>query len=100
ADGTWAEQTLPALTGSRALVGLALGPTGAVVLTETTDGSRLTLAEQRPTGWQVRTVAMAPRNGVLGFGGLAIGQDGRPLVAYAYLPPTRKNFPRLGHENA
>jgi hypothetical protein len=100
ADGTWTEQTLPTLAGPRALVGLALGPTGAVVLTETTDGSRLTLAEQRPTGWQVRTVAAAPRNGVLGIGGLAIGQDGRPLVAYAYLLKTRKSFLRLVHEDA
>jgi hypothetical protein len=101
ADGSWSEQTLPALTGSRDLVGLELGPSGAaVLLLETTDGSRLSLAEERPTGWQVRTVAAAPPKGVLGFGGLAIGQDGRPLVAYAYLLQTRKSYLRLVHEDA
>jgi hypothetical protein len=99
-DGVWTEQTLPALTGSRTLLGLELSPSGAVLLLETTDGSRLSLAEERPTGWQVRTVATAPRNGVLGFGGLAIGHDGRPLVAYAYLLKTRKSFLRLVHEDA
>jgi hypothetical protein len=100
ADGSWAEQTLPAVTGSPALVGLELGPAGAVLLLEATDGSRLSLAEQRPSGWQVRTVATAPRNGALGFGGLAIGQDGRPLIAYAYLLQTQKSFLRLVHEDA
>ena len=100
ADGSWIEQTLPPLPGPRDLVGLELGPAGAVLLTETTDGTRLTLAEERPAGWQVRTVASAPRNGVLGFGGLALGLDGRPLVAYAYLLQTRKSFLRLVHEDA
>jgi hypothetical protein len=100
ADGVWAEQTVPALTGAQTLVGFELGPAGAVILLETTNGSRLTLTEERPAGWQVRTVVTAPRNGVLGFGGLAIGQDGRPLVAYAYLLQTRKTFLRLVHEDA
>jgi hypothetical protein len=100
ADGSWLEQTLPALTGSQDLVGLELGPSGAVVLLETADGSRLSLAEERPAGWQVRTVAAAPPKGVLGFGGLAIGHDGRPLVAYAYLLQTRKSYLRLVHEDA
>jgi hypothetical protein len=101
ADGSWIEQTLPTLTGSRDLVGLELGPSGAaVLLLETTDGSRLSLAEERATGWQIRTVAAAPPKGVLGFGGLAIGQDGRPLIAYAYLLQTRKSYLRLVHEDA
>jgi hypothetical protein len=100
ADGSWAEQALPAATASPALIGLELGPAGAVLLIEASDGSRLSLAEQRPTGWQVRTVATAPRTGMLGFGGLALGHDGRPLVAYAYLLQTRKSFLRLVHEDA
>ena len=115
AAGSWAEETLSALTlspatgspatGSPALVGFELAPSGAVLLLQATDGSRLTLAEQRPTGWQVRTVATAPRNGALGFGGLAIGHDGRPLIAYAYLLKSqklqsRKSFLRLVHEDA
>src|SRR5207302_6074347 len=70
-DGLWAEQTVPVPAGSQALVGLELGPGGAVLLTEATNGSRLSLAEQQATGWQVRTVATAPRKGLLGFGGLA-----------------------------
>ncbi len=100
ADGSWAEQTLPTPAGSPALVGLELGPAGAVILIQATNGSRLSLAEQRPAGWQVRTVATAPRNGVLGFGGLALGRNGRPVVAYAYLLQTRKTFLRLVRENA
>ena len=101
ADGSWATQTVPAPAGgAQALVGLSLAPAGAVLLTERTDGSRLTLAEQRSAGWQVRTVATAPRGGVLGFGGLALGRDGQPVVAYAYLLQTRKTFLRLVHEDA
>ena len=100
ADGTWAEQTLPGTSGAPAVVGLELGPAGAVVLLEASDGSRLTLAEQRASGWRVRTVATAPRNGSLGFGGLALSPGGRPYVAYAYLLQTRKSYLRLVHEDA
>jgi hypothetical protein len=99
AVGSWAEQTVPMPAGSQGLVGLELAPAGAVLLTEATDGSRLSLAEQRGNGWQVRTVATAPRNGTLGFGGLAIGRGGLPVVAYAYLLQTRKTFLRLVHED-
>jgi hypothetical protein len=35
----------------------------------------------------------------LGFGGLALGRDGRPVVAYAYLLQSRKTFLRLVHED-
>lgn len=99
AAGSWDEQTVPAPAGSQALVGLELAPAGAVLLTEATDGSRLSLAEQRGSGWQVRTVATAPRKGTLGFGGLAIGHGGLPVVAYAYLLQSRKTFLRLVHED-
>jgi hypothetical protein len=97
-EGAWAEQTVPAPAGS--LVGLELGAAGAVLLIEATDGSRLTLAEQRVTGWLVRTIATAPRKGALGFGGLALGRDGRPVIAYASLLRTRKSFLRLVHEDS
>jgi hypothetical protein len=100
AAGSWAEQTVPAPTGSQALIGLELAPTGAVLLIEATDGSRLSLAEQRTAGWQIRTIATAPRNGALGFGGLALGPTGRPVVAYASLLRTQKTFLRLVHEDA
>jgi hypothetical protein len=101
APGSWAEQTVPApAAGEQALVALELGPAGAVLLTESTDGSRLSLAEQSAAGWQVRTIATAPRKGLLGFGGLALGRDGRPVVAYAYLLQTRKTFLRLVQEDA
>jgi hypothetical protein len=100
ADGSWAEQNVPAAAGQQALVGLELAPAGAVLLVEATDGSRLSLAEQRPVGWQVRTIATAPQKGALGFGGLALGRDGLPLVAYASLLQTRKTFLRLVHEDA
>jgi hypothetical protein len=100
AAGSWAEQTVTAPTGSQALIGLELAPTGAVLLTEATDGSRLSLAEQRTAGWQVRTIANAPRNGALGFGGLALGRTGRPVVAYASLLETQKTFLRLVQEDA
>lgn len=100
ADGSWAEQTVPTATGSQALVGLELASAGAVLLIEATDGSRLSLAEQRAAGWRVRTIATAPRNGALGFGGLALGRNGRPVVAYASLLLTRKTFLRLVQEDA
>lgn len=100
ADGTWAEQTLPGQTGALALVGLELAPNGADVLLEANDGSRLTLAEQRPAGWRIRTVATGPRSGSLGFGGLALSPGGRPYVAYAYLLKTQKSYLRLVHEDA
>ena len=48
----------------------------------------------------MRTIAAAPRKGLLGFGGLALGRDGRPVVAYAYLLQTRKTFLRLVREDA
>ena len=100
AAGSWVEQTVPAPTGSQALIGLELAPAGAVLLIQATDGSRLSLAEQRAAGWQVRTIATAPRNGALGFGGLALGRTGRPVVAYASLVQTRKTFLRLVQEDA
>jgi hypothetical protein len=101
AAGSWAEQTVPAPTGSQALIGLELAPAGAVLLTEATGGSRLSLAEQRTGGgWQVRTIATAPRNGALGLSGLALGRTGRPVVAYASLLRTQKTFLRLVQEDA
>ena len=100
ADGTWVEQTVPGTPGAPGLVGLELGPSGADVLIEAGNGSRLTLAEQRAPSWHVRTVATAPRNGLLGFGGLALSPVGRPYVAYAYLLRTRKSYLRLVHEDA
>jgi hypothetical protein len=100
AGGSWAEQTVPAPAGSRTLVGFELAPAGAVLLVETTDGSRLSLAEQRPAGWQIRTIATAPRKGTLGIAGLAVGRNGRPFVAYASRLQTRKTFLRLVHEDA
>jgi hypothetical protein len=50
ADGIWAEQTLPGVSGAPTLLGLEVGPSGAVVLLETSDGRRLALAEQRASG--------------------------------------------------
>jgi hypothetical protein len=100
ADGTWAEQSLPGSSGAPVLLGLELAPTGAIALLEASDGSRLALAEQRGSGWRVRTVATAPQNGLLGFGGLALSSGGRPYVAYAYLLRTRKSYLRLVHEDA
>ena len=100
AEGSWAEQTVAAPTaGAQALVALELGPAGAALLIEATDGSRLSIAEQMTAGWRVRTVATAPRKGLLGFGGLALGRDGRPVVAYAYLLQSRKTFLRLVRED-
>ena len=100
ADGTWAAQTLPGSSGAPALLGLELGPAGAVVLLEAANGKRLTLVEQRAPGWRVRTVARAPSNGLLGLGGLTLSPGGRPYVAYAYLLQTRQSFLRLVHEDA
>jgi hypothetical protein len=101
AAGSWAEQTVSApAAGAQALVALELGPAGAVLLLQATDGGRLSIAEESATGWRVRTIATAPRKGLLGFGGLALGRDGRPFVAYAYLLQTRKSFLRLVHEDA
>ncbi len=99
ADGSWAEQAVPGLTGAPALVDLEVGPSGAVLLAQATAGGRLTLAEQRPAGWLVRTVASSPRTGSLGFGGLALDRDGRPVIAYASVLRTRQTSLRLVRES-
>ena len=101
ADGTWSEQTIAGLPGSRVLVvGLAVAPSGSTVLLAEDPASRwLALAEQTGAGWRVRTVAKAPTGGLLGFGGLALDQSGRPLIAYAYELKTRKTWLRLVHED-
>jgi hypothetical protein len=102
ADGTWSNQTLPPLPGARALVvGLAVGPSGnSVVLAEDPSAHWLALAEQSAAGWRVRTVATAPKGGLLGFGGLALDQSGSPLVAYVYELSSHKSWLRLVHEDA
>jgi hypothetical protein len=102
ADGTWAEQALPALPGPRAfVVGLAVAPSGrTVVLAEDPAAHWLALAEQNGASWSVRTVATAPKGGLLGFGGLALDHAGSPLIAYVYQLPSRKSWLRLVHEDA
>jgi hypothetical protein len=101
-DGTWTEQTITGLPGSRVLVvGLAVDPSGStVLLAEDPAAHWLALAEQIGAAWRVRTVAKAPTGGLLGFGGLALDQSGRPLIAYAYELKTRKTWLRLVHEDA
>jgi hypothetical protein len=99
-DGSWKEQTIPGLAGAPALVDLEIGPGGAVLLAQATAGGRLTLAEERPPGWLVRTVASSPRTGVLGFGGLALDHSGRPVIAYAYVLPSRQTSLHLVQESA
>ena len=102
ADGTWSDQTLPPLPGARALVvGLAVAPGGnAVVLAEDPGAHWLALAEQSAAGWRVRTVATAPKGGLLGFGGLALDHAGSPLVAYVYELKSHQSWLRLVHEDA
>ena len=101
ADGTWTEQTISGLPGSRVLVvGLDVAPSGStVLLAEDPAAHWLALAEQTGAAWRVRTVAKAPTGGLLGFGGLALDQSGRPLVAYTYELKTRKTWLRLVHED-
>jgi hypothetical protein len=101
-DGTWTEQTITGLPGSRVLVvGLVVAPSGStVLLAEDPAAHWLALAEQIGAAWRVRTVAKAPTGGLLGFGGLALDQSGRPLIAYAYELKTRKTWLRLVHEDA
>lgn len=100
-SGIWTSQVVPVpRLASPALVGLAQGAAGLVLLVEATDGSRLVLAEQRGAAWSVRTVASRPANGLLGFGGLALDPRGRPLVAYTTLLRSRKSALRLVHEDA
>lgn len=101
-DGTWTEQTIAGLPGSRVLVvGLAVAPSGAtVLLAEDPAAHWLALAEQRVGGWTVRTVAKAPAGGLLGFGGLALDHSGRPLIAYAYELKSTKTWLRLVHEDS
>jgi len=99
-DGVWTAGAVPLAADGPALSGLAVGPAGAVVLSQPASGARIDLAEQTTTGWRVRTVARAPGNGLLGFGGLALDRSGRPLVAYAVRLDTRKSWLRLVHEDA
>jgi hypothetical protein len=102
-DGTWAEQTISGLPGSRVLVvGLDVTPSGSTVLLAEDPAARwLAIAEQRSGGtWLVRTVATAPVGGLLGFGGLALDSSGRPLIAYAYEVKSTKSWLRLVHETA
>jgi hypothetical protein len=102
ADGTWSEQTIAGLPGSRVLVvGLEVAPSGAtVLLAEDPAAHWLALAEQQGATWRVRTVAKAPAGGLLGFGGLAVDASGRPLVAYVSEQKTRKTWLRLVHEDS
>lgn len=100
ADGIWADQGVPGLPGGPLVVGLAAGPSGAVVLAEDPHAHWLDLAEQRAGAWSVRTVARAPAGGLLGFAGLALDHGGRPLVACAYELKSRKTWLRLVHEDA
>jgi hypothetical protein len=102
AAGTWTTQpvAMPPLTSPPAVVGLAQTSTGAALLAEATNGSRLVLAEQRKGTWTSRVIANAPVAGALGFGGLAIDLAGRPVIAYASLVSTRKTTLKLVRENA
>ncbi|HEY5057779.1 MAG TPA: hypothetical protein VII51_02065 [Gaiellaceae bacterium] len=102
ADGTWAAQALAGLLGPRALiVGFKVAANGgADLLAEDPKGSWLALAEQQGVSWRVRTVATAPRGGLLGFGGLALDSSGRPLVAYTYELGSQRSWLRLVHEDA
>ena len=101
-DGTWSASTVAGLPGARSLVvGLAVRADGSsVVLAEDPDAHWLALAEQQPTGWRVRTVATAPTNGLLGFGGLALTAAGGAVVAYVYELASGKTWVRLVTENA
>lgn len=102
AAGAWTTQpvVLPQLSPRTALVGLAQTATGAALLAEATNGSRLVLAEQRNGAWTSRVIANAPVAGALGFGGLTIDLAGRPVVAYASLLSSRKSSLKLVRENA
>jgi len=100
ADAVWSSRSVPVRAGSAALVGLAGTPHGTVLLVEATSGAWLQLAEQTPSGWRVRTVASAPAGGILGFAGLAIDRQARPLVAYTTLLASRQSSLRLVHEDA
>ena len=102
ADGVWSTQALAGLPGPRALVvGLgAVAGGGTDLLAEDPNGQWLALAEEQGASWRIRTVAAAPKGGLLGFGGLALDQSGRPLVAYAYQLPSRQSWLRLVHEDA
>jgi len=101
-DGTWTAQGIAGLPGARALVvGLGVAPGGGTdLLAEDPNGQWLALAEQQGASWRVRTVATAPRGGLLGFGGLALDPSGRPLVAYAYRLSSHQSWLRLVHEDA
>lgn len=101
-DGTWSTSAVAGLPGARSLVvGIAVRPDGSsVVLAEDPAAHWLALAEQQPSGWQVRTVATAPADGLLGFGGLALTQAGRAVVAYVYEVASGKTWLRLVTEGA
>ena len=102
ADGTWTEQALP---GAARAAGARRRPRGRPKRQNRRPrgGSAarwLALAEQNGASWSVRTVATAPKGGLLGFGGLALDRAGSPFVAYAYQLPSRKSWLRLVHEDA
>jgi hypothetical protein len=103
ADGVWSAQALTGLPGSSPLlVGLDVTPAGStVLLAEDAGGRWLALAEQDAAGgWRVRSVAAAPKGGLLGFGGLALDRSGRPWIAYATELASKKTWLRLVHEDA
>lgn len=102
-DGVWSAQALTGLPGPNLLVvGLDVAPDGTTaLLTEDTGGRWLELAEQDAAGaWNVRTVAAAPKGGLLGFGGLALDGSGRPWIAYATELASKRTWLRLVHEDA
>lgn len=102
ADGTWTAQPVAGLPGPRVLVvGLKVAPDGSVdLLAQDPAGSWLALVEQQGASWRIRTVATAPKGGLLGFGGMALDSSGRPLVAYTYELSSQRSWLRLVHEDA
>jgi hypothetical protein len=99
-DGIWTSAAVSGLPGPRVvIVSLAVGSGGAAtLLAEDAGGRWLALVEQRGGGWRVRTVARAPKRGLLGFGGLALAKNGHPFVAYTYELASHKTWLRLVHE--
>jgi hypothetical protein len=100
ADGIWSAQAVPLAADGPDISGLAVGPHGVALLSQPASGVRIDLAERSTSGWRVRTIARRPKNGLLGFGGLALDAAGRPLVAYAQRLSSRKSSLRLVHETA
>jgi hypothetical protein len=85
----WHAQVADTVGAGWQLRALEAGPNGPVVLVQSADTRRIVLLRQGLLGWQsIRLPAHLPTRLLLGWPGLALDRQGRPLIAYASWNPS------------